>query len=49
MDQLAATLAAAFGLHREGRLAQAEALDRRTLDQRPHHRRALHLVGIVER
>ncbi len=47
MGTLVETFANAVQLHQEGKLAQAEALYRRILDQHPDHAGALHLVGVL--
>ena len=43
----AGVLAAALAHHRAGRLAEAEALYRRVLRQKPGHADALHLLGVL--
>ncbi len=44
-----ATLRAATGHHRAGRLAEAEALYRRILDADPDHAEALNMLGVLAR
>ncbi len=41
------TLNQAIGLHREGRLAEAEVLYRKILNKHPRHPDGLHLLGII--
>ena len=43
----AALLAEALAAHRQGRLAEAEALYRRILALVPQHFDALHLLGVI--
>ena len=38
---------AAVALHRQGRLAEAERIYRRVLQQQPEHFDALHLLGVI--
>jgi Flp pilus assembly protein TadD len=42
-------LARAYGLLREGRFAQAEALCRQVLGQAPRHAGALHILGLIRK
>jgi predicted O-linked N-acetylglucosamine transferase (SPINDLY family) len=45
--QLAQALDQAMGLHRSGRIAEAEARYRFILEREPHHFDALHLLGLL--
>jgi Flp pilus assembly protein TadD len=47
MDVPTEMIATAVRLHQDGDLAQAEALYRRILEQRPDHPGALHLLGVL--